>query len=305
MAGWVTIARVADPVQANLMRNRLEEAGIETLLADENTVATAWVFANALGGIKLQVPPEEAERARELLETLPGSEDLFDHESIPDRRTEESARLMEIGGRVTVVPAPGDEDEERKPTERERNADRALRCSVAALLFWPLLVYSLALVIKVAFSDERLEAKHRRNAWWAGWLTLPALLILYLFYLVSPTLLEGFRSEPPVPEQLDRPSYLVGRWQTAEPTPGRPFLSLELRRGGTFRFGETEGLEEHVLEGTWGSDGRALHFRVRDASTTRRLEVGGLLSWDLVTRRPQELVLRTDEGKIRLRKVGD
>jgi hypothetical protein len=68
----VTVATFLYPYQAHAPRARLEAAGLRVSLADELTIAMDWLLANAVGGIKVQVPAADAERARELLASLPG-----------------------------------------------------------------------------------------------------------------------------------------------------------------------------------------------------------------------------------------
>src|SRR5215216_1239561 len=53
---WETVATFWDPPQAHVARLRLEHADLPCVLLDENLIATDWFFANAVGGIKLQVP---------------------------------------------------------------------------------------------------------------------------------------------------------------------------------------------------------------------------------------------------------
>jgi hypothetical protein len=64
---WVTIATFWQPTHAHIARLKLESEDIDCVIIDENLVATDWLYANAVGGIKLQVPEEHAAAARELL----------------------------------------------------------------------------------------------------------------------------------------------------------------------------------------------------------------------------------------------
>ncbi len=48
-----TIATFSDSIAANLAKGQLEDAGIDTYLADEQTVGMAWHLSIAVGGIKL------------------------------------------------------------------------------------------------------------------------------------------------------------------------------------------------------------------------------------------------------------
>lgn len=54
---------------AHIAMGRLQTEGIPCWLADENLVQTDWLYSIAVGGIKLQVEPDYAERARRVLAT--------------------------------------------------------------------------------------------------------------------------------------------------------------------------------------------------------------------------------------------
>ncbi len=75
-----TIARFRDVPAAQLAQSRLEADGIQASLLGVNHVSINWLASQAIGGIRLQVPAEEAERARELLQQ-DRSEDL---EGVPE-----------------------------------------------------------------------------------------------------------------------------------------------------------------------------------------------------------------------------
>lgn len=64
---WVTVAAFWKPDEAHIARLRLESEGIPVLMLDENLIATDWLYANAAGGIKLQVPQSRAAESRVLL----------------------------------------------------------------------------------------------------------------------------------------------------------------------------------------------------------------------------------------------
>ena len=63
------IARFDSMPEAHIAMGRLEAEGIESWLADEHLVQTDWLYSIAVGGIKLQVRPELAQRALEILNT--------------------------------------------------------------------------------------------------------------------------------------------------------------------------------------------------------------------------------------------
>jgi hypothetical protein len=63
----VTVRRYRDTSEAIVARTVLESAGIFCFLRDENLVRLDWQVSNMIGGISLQVRPEDAEAAVELL----------------------------------------------------------------------------------------------------------------------------------------------------------------------------------------------------------------------------------------------
>jgi hypothetical protein len=65
----IIIARFDTMPEAHIAMGRLEAEGIEAWLADEHLVQTDWLYSIAVGGIKLQVSPEHAQRALEILNT--------------------------------------------------------------------------------------------------------------------------------------------------------------------------------------------------------------------------------------------
>lgn len=64
----VTIRSFGDIMQAWLAKSNLDSAAIECHLVDDNMVRLHWGIVNILGGVKLQVRPEDAEVALELLD---------------------------------------------------------------------------------------------------------------------------------------------------------------------------------------------------------------------------------------------
>jgi len=70
----ITIATSYDIVEAEFLRNHLEEEGFEVYLADENIVGAYNLLANAVGGIKIKVPSREAEDALAFVDDLRNAE---------------------------------------------------------------------------------------------------------------------------------------------------------------------------------------------------------------------------------------
>jgi hypothetical protein len=63
----ITVATFDNQADAHIAKGRLEAEGLSPVLGDSHLVQTDWLYSAALGGIKLQVPAAEAERARQLL----------------------------------------------------------------------------------------------------------------------------------------------------------------------------------------------------------------------------------------------
>jgi len=81
----VTIKKFRDLPEALLARGSLESAGIECHLVDDNMVRMDWFISNLLGGVKLQVRPEDIAEATEIL-NLPTPETLEVEGSGPYRQ---------------------------------------------------------------------------------------------------------------------------------------------------------------------------------------------------------------------------
>ena len=69
MSEVVTIATFRFVAEADLVRAAIEQAGIEVFMVDDNLVAMDWLLANAIGDIKLQVAPEDAESALQIVDS--------------------------------------------------------------------------------------------------------------------------------------------------------------------------------------------------------------------------------------------
>ncbi|QOX79425.1 DUF2007 domain-containing protein [Trichlorobacter lovleyi] len=75
----VTVAVYGTPYEAGLAKSELESYDIPVFLADEYTIGINSLYANALGGIKVNVPESCAEQACRILrqELLPEEEALM------------------------------------------------------------------------------------------------------------------------------------------------------------------------------------------------------------------------------------
>lgn len=63
-----TIAAYSFPHEAHMAVSRLEAAGIPAHIVDEHTINMQWLYSNALGGVKVQVAAQFADKAKEILQ---------------------------------------------------------------------------------------------------------------------------------------------------------------------------------------------------------------------------------------------
>ncbi len=91
----VTVGRYSFPYEAHLHKGLLEAAYIPAFIADEHTINMDWLYSNALGGVRLQVPAGYAEQARAVLAEV----------AEQNRTGEVSAAVAEDSGEGTVYPA--------------------------------------------------------------------------------------------------------------------------------------------------------------------------------------------------------
>lgn len=68
---WVEIDRFFHPTEAHIAAGRLKAEGIPVNLVGINHASADWLLANALGGIRLQVPAPYVQAAREILSSAP------------------------------------------------------------------------------------------------------------------------------------------------------------------------------------------------------------------------------------------
>ena len=65
----ITVASFSKPEEAHLLRLRLEAGGVPAYIQDENMVQIDWLYSNAIGGVRVQIADEDAEHAKEILES--------------------------------------------------------------------------------------------------------------------------------------------------------------------------------------------------------------------------------------------
>lgn len=64
----ITVARYFEPSEAHVVRALLESAGLDATVADDHHVTLNYPLSTALGGVRVQVPADQAGAAAELVE---------------------------------------------------------------------------------------------------------------------------------------------------------------------------------------------------------------------------------------------
>ena len=77
---WITIEHFYHPTEAHIAAGRLESEGIPVFLHGINHATANWLMTTALGGIRLQVPGNAVEEAKEILA------DTFSTESAEEKQ---------------------------------------------------------------------------------------------------------------------------------------------------------------------------------------------------------------------------
>ncbi|AMV30217.1 hypothetical protein VT84_37845 [Gemmata sp. SH-PL17] len=176
MAGrLVTIARFDLAGQAHIARNALDAAGIKAVITDEAIVAMDWLLSNAVGGIKVQVLEEDADRALAVLEQALGSDEPdepVDEEALAAEAEAAGAEEQDELPKPKALPMPESlvlpvasptSTEERAPRSREDYARSLLFIAWIGLAFPPVWFVALYFFFNAAFGSGPLSPRGRYN----------------------------------------------------------------------------------------------------------------------------------------------
>ena len=166
---FVTVATFMNTFEAELARNELHAAGIHAFLIGQPIAAVDWIRIGTIGGIRLQVPSDEAERTSAILEKV---------------RAAQRARKQR---------AEAGTNRGHESTRREEIAYRALKAALFGLIFFlfvPFLsaffeAYAIWLVVEVKESDQRLLPDARRSAIIAAVIGGASILVLAVLLLLQ------------------------------------------------------------------------------------------------------------------------
>jgi hypothetical protein len=168
----VTIATFDQAAQARLAKNVLDEAGIQATISDESLVAMDWLLSNAVGGVKVQVWEDDADRAVGVLEQKLGAQGEGLGESVsPEELAAEAAAAAPDEGEEPEPPPAGEVPvslETEAPSERDEFARRTAFAGILGLAFPPVAPYAVYLFLNAAFGEGSLSSRGRMNLWVGG-----------------------------------------------------------------------------------------------------------------------------------------
>ena len=160
----VTVSTYDMPTEAHLAKGLLEANGLTAFLADELTVGVAWHLSNAIGGIKLQVPETDVERAASILAAR-----------------EDPSIVAEDG--LGDLPEVEESEADSPLSTADKTVDRAVRAALLGLLLPPLQLYSLWMLGRLTLSNQKVSLNKHRRIRLAIVLNLPMLVILGVAFL--------------------------------------------------------------------------------------------------------------------------
>ena len=110
---FTTIASYPDPIQAQIVRGLLASEGIEAHVGDEHLALANWEWRLAIGGNRVRVAAEDAERALRILRALEAGEYAIDDDAapadpqlLPPDRESPSSRLAWLALMLLHIPLP-------------------------------------------------------------------------------------------------------------------------------------------------------------------------------------------------------
>ena len=74
MTKLITITSYSEPIEAYIVKGRLEAEGIPAFIANEHHISLSWYLSHALGGVKIQVHIKDKNKAEEILSSLKSGE---------------------------------------------------------------------------------------------------------------------------------------------------------------------------------------------------------------------------------------
>lgn len=114
---WVVVFRSGTDYEADIVRDRLDDAGIAAVVLTQRDHAFNLTVGD-LSPVNVLVPPDEAERAASVLESAPFTDEELDRAAMsadaaaPPAHDRGREAMLDSGGEEIHLSAPEDEDDE-------------------------------------------------------------------------------------------------------------------------------------------------------------------------------------------------
>jgi Zn finger protein HypA/HybF involved in hydrogenase expression len=156
----VLAARFGTLGEAEMAQSALEAAGIWSRVADENMIAIDWLYANAVGGVKVLVAESDLEGATEVLSNIAGETNV----DVPP--SEDPFEVDDVAG--TACPSCGSEAVQRIPRLKLFGALSIVGFGLGVAVSQPLLgmtlIAAVGLIVAATPSHRCRECAERWSA---------------------------------------------------------------------------------------------------------------------------------------------
>lgn len=175
----VTIATFDQVVQAQMSADALRAVGIDAVVADAEVVSMDWLLGQAVGGIKVQVRDEDADRAVAELDRAFGAGGERFAAPPPDAADAagpdaEPRPTFELGPEDEIPPPPS-------PYSRDGYARRLVLTAWVGMVFPPVWFVALYFLMNALFGEGELTGRGRFCLILAAVVMLIGLPLAYIF----------------------------------------------------------------------------------------------------------------------------
>ena len=168
-----TLTTTHDNVTANMIKTFLESYGITAIIPDEQTSTITWTWAQAIGGVRVQVEEKDFEDAEKALE------EYYKPHEVDDSREDLSEEEIEQNVIDAECLETGEQEE-----DIDKLTNRAYKVAAAGMIVWPFLhPYSLVLSLRALQYKEPLTKKNRIKTIIAFTISLLSLIGFFLLML--------------------------------------------------------------------------------------------------------------------------
>jgi hypothetical protein len=278
MDDLITVAVFDNAMEAGRARAQLGHVGIHGVLRPEDS-----------GQIRLEVAGEDAQAAI----------DLLDQKTWRLSGTAEDETAFATPETLQRLPPAPNQDADDKPlSPREKLATKTLRLTVFSLAVPVLLPIALLLFARLCFSRGKLQGPPRRHAQIVG-LIFGSLTLFFL--VICAGVFWGPHDDVNL-HDLPHPDALVGAWAAKADDDERPLIAMELRANGNLRYQESSAAPVDAT-GTWAFTNHHVYIRLDRVNKGSWPWQGKIVGWELVRFTDKELLLKSGNGDLVLRRL--